>query len=362
MKAHTKHVALQKPALGFCARNELSLVGAPCGLIERFFQSLRPHLTFEKIAYVDAEHSKDDEPSYEPLFQEFTDKISHFQLTRAAVNSFDKKILLNEQDLVVVNGNHEQAASQIVFIHPSKEASLQKRLAQLTNILAIVLCEGATEVYNWLESDAPIYNFNDFAGIAKRVNASFNKPVIKGLILAGGKSQRMGSDKALLAYHGKPQIQYLQEELRAIGVEAFVSCRPGQYTGDKYLEDAFAGLGPYGGLLSAFRQDPNACWLVAACDLPNVNREVFEELIAHRNSSVIATAFYNAETNLPDPLLTLWEPRSYMRLLEFLALGYSCPRKVLINSDIALIHPKSQEVLRNVNTPEEKRHFEIKGS
>ncbi len=60
----------------------------------------------------------------------------------------------------------------------------------------------------------------------------------------------------------------------------------------------------------------------------------------------------NDSTGFPDPLITLWEPRAYPVMLEFLGLGYSCPRKVLINSDVEIVHG-DQEWLTNVNTTEQ---------
>ena len=51
--------------------------------------------------------------------------------------------------------------------------------------------------------------------------------------------------------------------------------------------------------------------------------------------------------------------RALSRLLYFLSLGYSCPRKVLINSDIKEIDPPHELSLFNANTPEESE-FAVK--
>ena len=112
-------------------------------------------------------------------------------------------------------------------------------------------------------------------------------------------------------------------------------------------------MGPFGAILSAFQTNPNAAWLVAACDQPLIDAGVLKELISKRNPSKYATAFYNPETDFPEPLITIWEPRAYSELLHFLSLGYSCPRKVLINSDIELLELEDSLVLKNANTPEE---------
>ena len=51
---------------------------------------------------------------------------------------------------------------------------------------------------------------------------------IMGLVLAGGRSQRMGMDKGMLQYHGKPQREYLYEQLEPICSRVFLSIRPEQ--------------------------------------------------------------------------------------------------------------------------------------
>jgi len=52
-------------------------------------------------------------------------------------------------------------------------------------------------------------------------------------------------------------------------------------------------------------------------------------------------------------LVTIWEPRSYPLLLQFMAQGYSCPRKVLLNSPIELLVTENAQALENVNKPDE---------
>jgi molybdopterin-guanine dinucleotide biosynthesis protein A len=87
--------------------------------------------------------------------------------------------------------------------------------------------------------------------------------------------------------------------------------------------------------------------------LPLLDKKTLDYLIGNRNPSAIATAFYNPETDFPEPLITIWEPRSYPILYQFLAQGYSCPRKILINSEIELLKINETKVLKNVNKPEE---------
>ncbi|NJN80809.1 MAG: NTP transferase domain-containing protein, partial [Anaerolineales bacterium] len=121
--------------------------------------------------------------------------------------------------------------------------------------------------------------------------------------------------------------------------------------------DTFLELGPYGAILSAFREDPNAAWLVLACDLPLLDVETLQFLIENRNASLTATSFKSPESKegFPEPLIAIWEPRAYPTLLQFLAQGISCPRKVLINSEIELLIPPSEAALTNINTLAERK-------
>ena len=119
------------------------------------------------------------------------------------------------------------------------------------------------------------------------------------------------------------------------------------------MKDSFSGLGPFGAILSAFRKYPNHAWLVVACDLPLLDKRTLKFLTENRNTSNIATAFHSPVTNFPEPLITIWEPKSYPVLYQFLAQGYSCPRKVLINSAIHLLEIPDSQAIKNVNTPTE---------
>ena len=186
---------------------------------------------------------------------------------------------------------------------------------------------------------------------------------ITGLVLAGGRSQRMHADKGTLRYHTADQRQHTAALLAPFCADVRVSCRPDQVAeieaaGLMPLPDTFLNLGPLGGLLSALQLDPNAAWLVLACDLPYLTPETLRLLVESRQPGCFATAFQSPWNNFPEPLITIWEPRSYGPLLRFLSLGYSCPRKALINSDTAVIQPPVPGELRNVNTPEERAEAE----
>ena len=168
-------------------------------------------------------------------------------------------------------------------------------------------------------------------------------PTLAGLVLAGGKSVRMGHDKSRMGWHGKEQRYYMADMLRQVCGSVFISCRadqqdeiPNEYA---TIADAYEGSGPLVAILSAFKKYPETAWLVTACDLPLLDLATLNYLIANRDASGLA----------------IWEPASYAVLLAHAAEGFSCPRKAQIrNSDrvkmLAVPDPLS---VTNANTPED---------
>ena len=92
--------------------------------------------------------------------------------------------------------------------------------------------------------------------------------------------------------------------------------------------------------------------MVLATDVPFVDDEVIQLLLKNRNPSKVATAIKGKGKEFVEPLITIYEPKAYPILLQYLAQGYSCPRKMLINSDVEIIEV-DDSLIRNINTPEE---------
>ncbi|MBT0608116.1 NTP transferase domain-containing protein [Aequorivita echinoideorum] len=179
-----------------------------------------------------------------------------------------------------------------------------------------------------------------------------------GLVLAGGRSTRMGADKGEIEYHGKPHREFLYQLLEKFCDEVFLSVRPNQTENlnhnFKTITDTDAFRGPFNGLFSAHKKYPKVAWLVVATDLPLFNETALQQLIKSRNKNKIATAFATKQSGLPEPLCAIWEPSAFSKAASFFEEHQSsCPRKFLINSDIELIFPENDDVLINANKPEE---------
>ncbi|MEO9891257.1 NTP transferase domain-containing protein [Aurantibacter sp.] len=178
---------------------------------------------------------------------------------------------------------------------------------------------------------------------------------LNGLVLSGGKSTRMGTDKGLITYHKVPQREHLYNLLGEVCDHTFISLRGEQ---EKEMSHGFATLadedkfrGPFNGILSAHNFDKKAAWLVLACDLPLIDIAALKELIEARDPNKYATAFANDENPLPEPLCAIWEPHALQKAITYLEAGNgSCPRKFLINNDTKLVFPKNKNVILNANS------------
>jgi molybdopterin-guanine dinucleotide biosynthesis protein A len=370
-KEHKKHADLVKPAIGNYARNEWAIVGAPCVVIKSLADLVIGALSSKyNCAYADTSHN--DEMTSAPgrlandALLEYTDQVNYQQFNYNTISTpFRLRQQFSEADLVLINGNHQQAKSQVVIIYHPKASSLQKRLTQLTNIELILLAENAPDVFDFIKESIPNWQNIPICRLdeSEKIIAFFenkvlqSEPLLNGLVLAGGKSERMGFDKGAVSWFGKQQRYHVADILKPLCKDVFISCRSDQkqQINPAYpiLEDTFIGLGPYGAILSAFREQPDRAWLVVACDMPLLETETFKFLIEKRKVSAIATAYNSPDDEFPEPLITIWEPKSYPVLLSFLAQGYSCPRKVLINSNVNLLQAPNIDALTNVNTPDD---------
>ena len=177
-----------------------------------------------------------------------------------------------------------------------------------------------------------------------------------GLVLAGGRSRRLGRDKALLQRDGESQLARMVATLERHVERVFVSTRPDQQEEPErrrysQVVDRYQNLGPLAGILSAMEEHPAVDWLVLACDLPNVVDATIAHLLDARNDAHPFTAFISSHDGLPEPLCALWRAGSDDIVRQFIEDGIHCPRKILIRSDTHLIEQADPRWLDNVNTP-----------
>ncbi len=179
------------------------------------------------------------------------------------------------------------------------------------------------------------------------------KKPLKGLVLIGGHSTRMGKDKAFLRYHNKAQFAFLYDLLSKYCEEVFISCRaeqvallPSHYP---ILVDVFENIGALSGLLSAFQHDDATAWLVLACDLPFIDDKTLQFLLQNRQPEKAATIFYNSETQFFEPLVAVWEKESYVILKKNFEIKKYSLNQILKQIPIETVTLPNPNALKNVN-------------
>ena len=131
-----------------------------------------------------------------------------------------------------------------------------------------------------------------------------SKEDITGIILAGGKSSRMGKDKGLCDFRGKELVSYAIETLRPLCGNLMISAN---YYPEKYaaydlpvVADDIKNIGPMGGILTCLKRSQTQHNLVLSCDTPFVTQALFQQLIdAVQKDQVVAPAHH---TFLVEPL------------------------------------------------------------
>lgn len=105
---------------------------------------------------------------------------------------------------------------------------------------------------------------------------------ITGIILAGGKSSRMGTDKGLLIFRGKPLVQYSIDLLSQFCDRILISSNNLAYSnfGCEVVTDELSGAGPMAGIAACLAQSSTELNLVLSCDMPLADPVVFQALLA----------------------------------------------------------------------------------
>ena len=231
-KSHKKHAHLTKPKGGSFGQKEFAFIGAPCNIIQNLCNQLATHLNTDyAIGYADASHKNETGPS--AFNTSYTDLISQHDVRFKHDNIITYfRVLFNSCDLVLINGNHFLAKSQIVIVNEQKKVSLEKKLERLSDVKIFILDNGIEDIFPFLKEhitnyrDIPILSINDLVGIGKTIKKIIDNDLISfnGLVLAGGNSTRMGYDKGAIKYYGKAHREYLADLLNGFCSKTYLSC------------------------------------------------------------------------------------------------------------------------------------------
>jgi molybdopterin-guanine dinucleotide biosynthesis protein A len=181
-----------------------------------------------------------------------------------------------------------------------------------------------------------------------------------GIILAGGRSSRMGTPKALLPFAGEPLLLHIVRRLQALFPEVVVVGAPGQQLPPiavRTVEDVEAYQGPVGGIYYGLRSIADEAAFVTSCDAPFASIALIRELVRlHPHHDVVVPRW---EGRL-QPLFAVYRTSVVAPLEQQLRSGELRPvslfdkvkTRIVDEEEVRRFDPEGASFI-NLNTPAE---------
>lgn len=187
-----------------------------------------------------------------------------------------------------------------------------------------------------------------------------DKKNITGIILAGGKSTRMGSDKGFLLLNGKPFVQYSIVALKPLVSEILIVSDNPDYDvfGLKRINDITKNAGPIAGICSGLEASTTEYNLILSCDIPLITSEILQKLID--NIDEISEIIQVESQGKSMPLIALYKKQVAKTFNTFLQAGERRLRVAIKNckSKNIVLEKKHKYSTMNVNTQTELKAVE----
>jgi len=177
---------------------------------------------------------------------------------------------------------------------------------------------------------------------------------ITGVILAGGQSSRMGTDKGLMLLNSEPMISYLIKLLKPIVEEVIIVAKSEKYKvfGLSVFPDKMALKGPVGGIYSGLFHSNTEKVFVVSCDTPFITQELVQLIIDADNGNDVVISKHNDKL---EPLIGLYSKNGMDVFKNCIDQDKLKLIKVLDRLDTKIIDLDKSEVdssvFYNINTP-----------
>ena len=182
---------------------------------------------------------------------------------------------------------------------------------------------------------------------------------VGGFVLAGGKSSRMGSDKALLRLDGKTLLERVAQAVEeAVGSVVIVG-NSGRYGGFGYgvIPDAVPDSGPLAGIQAALAESDTEWNLMVACDMPGVTADRLRCLVEEAQGCGDADVVMPYFEGCPQPLCAVYHRRARVAIEEALRSQRLKIMDALADLRVVRKAMDGEDLFRNVNTPAEWSAF-----
>ncbi len=182
------------------------------------------------------------------------------------------------------------------------------------------------------------------------------KKGITGIILAGGKNSRMGTDKGLLLIDGKRMVERIASVLKPL-VDEIIIITNGHnydYLGYHTYKDLFRDCGPMGGIYTALQVSKTERNFIVSCDMPFLTEELVQFIIKNSVDTEIALPLHHEKL---EPLCAVYDKCCLLKLEELLKSkewGLQAALKHFTVKQISIPDTLLKEnYFTNINTPAE---------
>jgi molybdopterin-guanine dinucleotide biosynthesis protein A len=178
--------------------------------------------------------------------------------------------------------------------------------------------------------------------------------LITGIVLAGGKSTRMGTDKGLIRLSGKPMVQHVLDPLARVCHRILVVSGNPMYGmfGFELVKDEAPEFGPVMGILSGLRQSKTERNLILSCDAPFVTFDLLKQLVLLSDDADVVAA--SSEKGI-HPLIAVYKRSCIPVFEQAVADDEHRLRTVLEHLKVEELIVDNDELVRNMNTQADLR-------
>lgn len=185
-----------------------------------------------------------------------------------------------------------------------------------------------------------------------------SKKNITGVILAGGKSSRMGTDKGILELNGKKIIEHIIFSIRPVVDEIIIISNTNNYDylGLKVYRDIIKECGPLAGIHTALTYSSTEKNLVVSCDIPFINSDLLSYIVDNAGRCEVAIPVHKGNT---EPLCAIYSKKCTGRFEELISKNELKLHNVFhhfITKEIFISEKQSfydSKLFVNINTPAE---------
>ncbi|NQU87992.1 MAG: molybdenum cofactor guanylyltransferase [Mariniphaga sp.] len=179
---------------------------------------------------------------------------------------------------------------------------------------------------------------------------------ITGIILSGGKSLRMGTDKAFLKINGKLLIEHTIDLFNTLFAEILISANSEKYQqfGFEVIKDKIPDCGPLGGIYSSIKHSKNTWNVVISCDTPFVSKGLITRLTKNIGNYDCIAPIHDG---IREPLVALYNKSCLPVISENLKAGiykmhFQLEKLNCKYVDVLDLVQNNPKLFANINSPE----------